>query len=82
VDVAQGIVLGSILYLLYASDLPTLTGSTTTTFANDTAILAMDNNPAIAWQKLQTNLDGIQTWLKKWRIIANESKSVYVTFTT
>jgi hypothetical protein len=41
----------------------------------------MDSDPAIASHKLQTYLDTIQKWLKKWRIEANESKSVHVTFT-
>jgi hypothetical protein len=39
-------------------------------------------DPAIASQKLQTDLLAIQNWFKKWRMKANESKSIYVTFTT
>jgi hypothetical protein len=42
----------------------------------------MDSDPAIATQKLQTDLLAIQNWFKKWRIKANESKSIHVTFTT
>jgi hypothetical protein len=41
----------------------------------------MDNDPAIASQKLQTDLLAVQNWFKKWRMIANESKSIHVTFT-
>jgi hypothetical protein len=37
---------------------------------------------AIASQKLQTHLNAILTWLHKWRMQANELKSVHVTFTT
>jgi hypothetical protein len=33
-------------------------------FVNDTAVLAMDSDPAIASQKLQTNLAAIQNWFK------------------
>jgi hypothetical protein len=51
-------------------------------FAKDTAVLATDSNPGIASQKLQTISDAIQKWLKRWKIKANESKSVHVTFTT
>jgi hypothetical protein len=64
-----------LLYLLYTADLPTSPESATATFANSTAVVAMDNDPAIASQKLQTDL-AIQNWFK------NESKSIHITFTT
>jgi hypothetical protein len=80
--VPQGIFLGPLLYLLCTADLPTSSKSTTATFANDTAVLATDSNPAIASQKLQTNLLTIQNWFKKWRIKANGCKSIHITFKT
>jgi hypothetical protein len=46
-----------------------------------TAVVAMDSDPSIASQKLQTDLLAIQDWFKKWRLKANESKSIHVTFT-
>jgi hypothetical protein len=79
--VPQGSVLGPILYLLYTSDLPTSTSVTTGTFADDTAILASHSDPKIASELLQEGLNDISDWLKKWRIKANESKSVNVIFT-
>jgi hypothetical protein len=42
----------------------------------------MDSDPAFASQTLQTDLLAIQNWFKKWRMKANESKSIHVTFTT
>jgi hypothetical protein len=48
--------------------------STTATLADDTAVLAIDSVPAIASQKLQTNLPAIRNWFKNWRIKANGSK--------
>jgi hypothetical protein len=41
----------------------------------DTAVLATDSDPGTASQILQTNLDAVQKWLKKWKIKANESES-------
>jgi hypothetical protein len=67
--------------LLHTADLPTSSESTTATFADDTAVLAMDGDPAIASQKLETNLLAIQNWFKKWRMKANGCKSIHVTFT-
>jgi hypothetical protein len=79
--VPQGSVLGPILYLLYTSDLPTSDSVVTGTFADDTAILASHHDPVEASKILQRGLDNISCWLKKWRIKANESKSVNVAFT-
>jgi hypothetical protein len=62
--------------------LPISSESTTVTFADDTAAVAMDSDPTIASQKLQTDLLAIQDWFKKWRTKANESKLIHVTFTT
>jgi hypothetical protein len=81
-SVNAGSILGPLLYLLYIADLPTSPDSTTATFANDTAVVSTDSDPTIASQKLQTNLLAIQNWLKKWRMKANGSKAIHVTFTT
>jgi hypothetical protein len=51
-------------------------------YADDTAVVATDSDPAIASQKLQNELLAIQNWLRKWRIKSNESKSTHITFTT
>jgi hypothetical protein len=42
----------------------------------------MNSDPAIASQKQQTDLLAIQNWFKKWRMKANKSKLIHVTFTT
>lgn len=51
-------------------------------FADDSAVLVSSGNLATASFLLQKNLDSISSWLKLWKIKANESKSLQVTFAT
>jgi hypothetical protein len=66
--------MSNILLLLYTADLPTSPESTTATIADDTAVVAMDSDPDIASQKIQTDLLAIQDWFKK---MENESQRIH-----
>lgn len=79
--VPQGSVLGPLLYLLFTSDLPRSQDAIIGTFADDTAVLAVNKNATNASNTLQKYLSTLSLWLNEWRIKANESKSTHVTFT-
>ena len=79
--VPQGSILGPMLYTIYMSDLPTSIHTEISTFADDTAIVAVDRCPNIASQHLQDHLSSVGDWLRRWRIKVNQAKSMHVTFT-
>ena len=75
--VPQGSVLGPVLYLLYTCDIPIVENIKLATFADDTAVLAIEETTT----NLQGAVDSINTSTKRWRIRINEGKSAHVNFT-
>jgi hypothetical protein len=80
--VPQGSVMGPLLYLIYTADMPTTNSTTIATYADDTALLAANNDPIVASRHLQHHLNLLQQWYSKRKIKINLTKSVQVTFTT
>jgi retron-type reverse transcriptase len=66
--VPQGSVLGPLLYIIYTADLPTMVNSTTATFADDTAVVTVHEDPTQATHRHQKHLNKIQTWLHAWKM--------------
>lgn len=79
--VPQGSVLGPLLYLLYTNDIPKTKGIKIATFADDSAILAISDNTALATEKLQNAINKVVDWTKCWRISLNEGKTQHINFT-
>ena len=53
----------------------------TSTFADDNAIMLSNKNPQTASRELQKHVQKIDNWLSKWKIKINENKSAHITFT-
>jgi hypothetical protein len=69
------------LYSTFTADLPETRQTMIATYPDDTTILASHENPTEASRLLQTHLDQYAEWLQQWKIKANETKSVHITFT-
>jgi hypothetical protein len=67
--------------LLYINDLPTTLYSTTATFADNTAVMAVGESNENSTKRLQSALKKIAMWTNKWRIKLNKSYSVCIDFT-
>jgi hypothetical protein len=51
------------------------------TFADDTAVMAIWETVESSTRKLQSAINKVVIWTRKWRIKHNESKSVHIDFT-
>jgi hypothetical protein len=52
-----------------------------TTFADDIAVMAIGETFEKSTKKLQSAVNKVAIWARKWRIKLNESKSIYIDFT-
>lgn len=64
-------------YLLFILNIPVTQHTTIATFADDTAVLVCHQDPTTASTNLQQNLNELQQRLARWRMRANEKKSVH-----
>lgn len=78
--VPQGSVLGPVLYLVYTNDMPVVPRVTLSLYADDALFVCRSATPTQAAIYLQRQLDALQPWLEKWRILVNASKSKAIVF--
>lgn len=70
----------SMAYILYTADLKS-PETTITTFTNDTSVLASGDDLTVASERPQSNLNDDVNWLRRWKIKADETISVHITYT-
>lgn len=79
--IPQGSILGPTLYNIFMYDIPQTCVSTIAMYADDTAIITQNENINTAAQQLQSSMDTINDWLKKWNISLNPTKCEAKIFT-
>ena len=73
--VAQGSILGPLLFYVYINDLSDNLESNVTLFADDTSVFSVVHDPINISQKLNNGLYKVSLWDKKWKMSFNPNSS-------
>lgn len=76
----QGSVLSPLLFIIYIRDMLHSVEGLSLQFADDSTVITSAPNHAKLQQVMEKNCESISSWLYKWRIAANGSKSDLINF--
>jgi hypothetical protein len=80
--VPQGSKISPLLFNLYIADFPTTSNTEVSLCADDSVVYSSSSDLHIVTENIQSHLNKIKCWAKKWKIILNPSKSTAVLFTS
>ncbi|GFX09102.1 RNA-directed DNA polymerase from mobile element jockey [Trichonephila clavipes] len=79
--VAQGSILGPVLFNLYVNDILKTTNTMICMYADDSVILSRHYNPNTLTQNINEHLAHLEIWFSVWKIALNTTKTEAVFFT-
>ncbi len=79
--VPQGSVLGPLLFLVYINDVTSDIDSNIFLFADDTSIFSSGKDTPTLAQNINSDLNKITLWARRWKITINPTKTVCMLFT-
>ena len=74
-DVPQGSIFGLLLFLLYINDIVKDNGSNIRLFADDTSLYIVVEDPTLALELLNSDLEKVARWSKQWLVSFNPFKT-------
>jgi hypothetical protein len=78
--VPQGSVLAPTLFSIYVNDIPRTPHVQLALYADDTALYTTARQPQVILDRLQSAIDTLGDWFRKWRIEVNPEKSAAMYF--
>ena len=78
--VPQGSILGPLLFLIYTNDIINNIDCEMFLYADDTSILEVITDPLLSFDRINSDLNKLQSWSRQWLVNFNPDKTKFIVF--